>query len=196
GFEEWVVLGETRYYLSCHQYPGVVHPRGHENLIGFRLDPWPIWTYRIGPLVLEKSLTMIHGQNTVISSYKIRKDAQGAELVLRPLMTGRDFHALHKENNALHFQPEIRDGVCVIHPYPGVPTVYFHHNAKEFVPGYNWYRQMEYAREAERGLEFHEDAWSPGEFRFAFSGGQDAVIITTTEGSGYFDSAFLLNAER
>src|SRR5439155_16778995 len=58
------------------------------------------------------------------------------------------------------------------------------------------YRQMEYAREAERGLDFHEDAWSPGEFRYAFSSGQDAVIITTTEGAGYFDSTFLLNAER
>ena len=28
------------------------------------------------------------------------------------------------------------------------------------------------------------------------AGQQDAVIITTTEGAGYFDSAFLLNAER
>src|SRR5438132_656674 len=33
GFEEWVVLNDARYFLSRHQYPGVVHPRGHENLI-------------------------------------------------------------------------------------------------------------------------------------------------------------------
>jgi len=196
GLEEWVVLGDTRYYLSCHQYPGVIHPRGHENLIGFRLDPWPIWTYRLGPVVLEKSLTMIHGQNTVILTYKIRKDAPGAELVLRPLMTGRDFHGIHKENSSLQSQAEIRNGVCVLKPYPGVPSIYFHHNAREFLPGFNWYRQMEYARETERGLEEHEDIWSPGEFRFTFSGQQDAVLVTTTEGSGYFDSAFLLNAER
>jgi len=51
--KEWVVLNDARYYLSCHQYPGVVHPRGHENLIGFRLDPWPIWTYRLGPVILR-----------------------------------------------------------------------------------------------------------------------------------------------
>ena len=162
GFEEWVVLGDTRYNLSCHQYPGVVHPRGHENLIGFRLDPWPIWTYRVGTLVLEKSLTMIHGQNTVILSYKIRKEAQGADLVLKPLMTGRDFHALHKENPALQSQPQLSNGVCALTPYPGVPTTYFHHNAREFAPGFNWYRQMEYAKEAERGLDSHEDAWSQG----------------------------------
>ena len=196
GLEEWVVIGDTRYYLSCHQYPGVIHPRGHENLTGFRLDPWPIWTYRLGPVVLEKSLTMIHGQSTVVLTYKIRKDAPGAELVLRPLMTGRDFHGIHKENDALRPQAEIRNGVCILNPYPGVPTVYFHHNAKEFSPGFNWFRQMEYARETERGLEDHEDIWSPGEFRFAFSGQQEAVLVATTEGGGYFDSAFLLNAER
>jgi predicted glycogen debranching enzyme len=196
GFEEWVVVGDTRYYLSCHQYPGVVHPRGHENLIGFRLDPWPIWTYRLGPVVLEKSLTMIHAQNTIVLSYKLRKEAQGVELVLRPLLTGRDFHGLHKENNDLHVQPDIHNGVCAISPYPGVPTVYFHHNAKEFAPGFNWYRQMEYAREIERGLDAHEDAWSPGEFRFAFTNGQEAIMVVTSEGAGYFDSSFLLNAER
>ena len=196
GFEEWVVLGEARYYLSCHQYPGVVHPRGYENLIGFRLDPWPIWTYRIGPVILEKSLTMIHGQNTVILTYKIRKEAQQAELVLRPLLTGRDFHSLHKENKDLRSQPELQNGVCTLRPYEGVPPVYFHHNGNEFAPGFNWYRQVEYAQEAERGLDAHEDAWTPGEFRYALGSGQDALMVVTTEGSGYFDSTFLLNAER
>ena len=196
GFEEWVVLNDTRYYLSVHQYPGVIHPRGHDNLIGFRLDPWPIWTYRLGQVILEKSLTMVHAQNTVILTYKIRKETPGAELVLRPLLTGRDFHALHKENNALQAQPDIHNGVCGVTPYPGVPTVYFHHNAKEFAQGFNWHREMEYAREAERGLDAHEDAWSPGEFHYSMAGGEDAIMVVTTEGAGYFDSNFLLNAER
>jgi predicted glycogen debranching enzyme len=196
GLEEWVVVGDTRYYLSCHQYPGVVHPRGFENLIGFRLDPWPIWTYRIGAMILEKSLTMIHGQNTVILTYKVRKEANGAELILRPLLTGRDFHALHKENNDLHLRTDAQNGVCVLHSYPGVPDVYFHHSAKEFISGFNWYRQMEYARESERGLDFHDDAWSPGEFRYASLNGPEAVMVVTTEGGGYFDSTYLLNAER
>src|SRR5882724_635403 len=196
GFEEWVVLNDTRYFLSCHQYPGVIHPRGHENLIGFRLDPWPIWTYRLGPVILEKSLAMMHGQNSVILTYKIRKEAQAAELVLRPLLTGRDYHGLHKENNTLQAQADIQNGVCILTPYPGVPPVYFHHNAKEFTPGFNWFRQMEYAREAERGLDAHEDAWSPGEFHYALASGQDATMVVTTEGAGYFDSTFLLNAER
>ncbi len=196
GLDEWVVMGDARYDLSCHQYPGVVHPRGHENLMGFRLDPWPLWTYRIGPLILEKSLTMIHGQNTAILTYKIRKDEPRAELILRPLLTGRDFHALHKENRQLSAQPELAQGVCSFTPYPGVPCVYFHHNAEAYVQGFNWYRQVAYAGEEERGLEAHEDCWSPGHFKFLLTPGQEAVIVITTEGSGYFDASYLLSAER
>jgi predicted glycogen debranching enzyme len=196
ALEEWVVFEDARYYLSCHQYPGVIHPRGNQNLIGFRLDPWPIWTYRIGPIVLEKSLTMIHGQNTAIVSYKMRKEAVGAELVIRPLLTVRDFQSLHKENSGLKPQAEVRDGVCLLTPYDGAPSVYLHHNAKEYTAAFNWYREMEYVREQERGLEAHEDCWAPGEFHYALHGGEEATFIATTEGAGYFDSQFLLNAER
>jgi predicted glycogen debranching enzyme len=196
ALEEWVVLGGTRYDLSAHQYPNVVHPRGDRNLIGFRLDPWPIWTYRVDTLILEKSLTMIHGQNTVILTYKLRKDNAEAELVIRPFLTGRFFHALHQENPSVQTQAEVRSGVTILTPYPGLPSIYFHQNAREFSPGFNWYRQMEYSREKERGLEYREDCWSPGEFRFTLKSNQEAVIVLTTEGAGYFDSTFLLNAER
>lgn len=193
--EEWVTLNDVRYDLSCHQYPDVLHPQGHKNLIGFRLDPWPIWTYRLGPMILEKSLTMIHGQNTVIVSYKMRKECQGATLVVRPFLTARDFHGIHKENPDLVPEAQIRAGVVLLNPYPGVPTLYFHHNGT-YNAGFNWYRQMEYVREQERGLDSHEDCWAPGEFQFPLQDGQDATLIATTEGSGYFDSTFLLNAER
>lgn len=196
SLEEWIVLDGTRYDLSCNPYPGVVHPRGDQNLTGFRLDPWPIWTYRIGPLILEKSLTLIRDQHTTIVTYRMRKENAEAELVVRPLLTGRPFHELHKENDALRPQAEIRSGVCILQPYPGVPTVYFHHNGQAFAPGFNWYREVEYAREKERGLAYHEDCWSPGTFHYRLRGNQEAVFILTTEGAGYFDSAYLLNAER
>ncbi len=195
ALEEWVTLNDVRYDLSCHQYPGVLHPQGHKNLIGFRLDPWPIWTYRLGPLILEKSLTMIHGQNTVIVTYKMRKECQGATLMVRPFMTGREFHALHKENPALCSDAKVQAGVVTLAPYDGLPPLYFHHSGR-FVPGFNWYREMEYTREEERGLDAHEDCWAAGEFQFPLQEGHDAVFIATSEGSGYFDAQFLLNAER
>src|SRR5436190_22614357 len=37
--EETVVAGGDRYDLSVNQYPGAVHPQGHQYLREFRLSP-------------------------------------------------------------------------------------------------------------------------------------------------------------
>jgi len=196
GLEEWIDYEGNRTPLSCHQYPNLIFPRGDQNLTGFRLDPWPIWTYRVGPLILEKSVTMIHGQNTVIVSYRMLKEIQGIHLIVRPLMTGRDFHALHKENPALHAVPQEQAGLLTFEPYDGVPTIALHHNAQTYTQNLEWFRNLQYWREKERGLDFQEDAWAPGELRYALADGQTAICIATTEGAGYIDADYLLTQER
>ncbi len=196
ALEEIITVDGQQYELSCQQYPKRISPQGFRNLSGFRLDPWPVWTYRAGQLVIEKSLTLIHGQNTAIITYRVRKPDCSAELRIRPYLTGRPFHALHRENPSLRPQAEVRSGVLLLNPYEGVPTIYVHHNAERYESGFNWYRQVQYVKEKERGLEFSEDFWTPGELRFHLNENNPAIIVLTTEGAGYFDADFLLNAER
>src|SRR6187401_1522216 len=31
--------------LACNEYPGTIHPRGHESLRGFSHEPFPRWMY-------------------------------------------------------------------------------------------------------------------------------------------------------
>ncbi|MDQ3687949.1 MAG: glycogen debranching enzyme N-terminal domain-containing protein, partial [Acidobacteriota bacterium] len=45
--EETVIIDGQRFELSSNQYPGVIHPRGYEYQTEFRLDPFPVFTYRI-----------------------------------------------------------------------------------------------------------------------------------------------------
>src|SRR5512147_1477065 len=54
--EETVTIGSRRFELSANQYPGVVHPTGHLYLSGFRLDPFPVFTYDLNGAMLEKSV--------------------------------------------------------------------------------------------------------------------------------------------
>src|SRR6266550_4270588 len=44
-FEEVLIISGRRYDLSTNQYPGAVHPQGFQSQTGFRLDPFPIFTY-------------------------------------------------------------------------------------------------------------------------------------------------------
>src|SRR5690242_21111652 len=45
--EETLLVEGQRYELSANQYPNVIHPRGFEYQTGFRLDPFPTFTYEI-----------------------------------------------------------------------------------------------------------------------------------------------------
>src|ERR1700760_46712 len=57
--EETLIIDGRRYDLSANQYPEVVHPQGHRHLSSFRLDPFPIFTYEVEGVCVEKSVFMI-----------------------------------------------------------------------------------------------------------------------------------------
>src|SRR5262249_16083012 len=64
--EETLVIKRQRYDLSANQYPGAVYPQGFRWLKGFRLDPWPVFVYEVDGVQLEKTVFMVHGENTSV----------------------------------------------------------------------------------------------------------------------------------
>src|SRR6266568_2911150 len=61
--EETLIIGGERYDLSVNRYPGAVYPQGHRFLKEFRLDPFPIFTYEVSGLEIEKRVFMPQGEN-------------------------------------------------------------------------------------------------------------------------------------
>src|SRR5687768_5555667 len=59
--EEALVIDGRRSEISANQYPGTVHPEGFQLQTGFRLDPFPVFTYAIAGLEIEKSVFMVQG---------------------------------------------------------------------------------------------------------------------------------------
>src|SRR5262244_1517732 len=45
--EETLIIDDRRYELSVNQYSGLIHPQGYNYQTGFRLDPFPIFTYEV-----------------------------------------------------------------------------------------------------------------------------------------------------
>ena len=87
--EETLMIDGRRYELSANQYPGVVHPQGFRFQTGFRLDPFPVFTYEVERLQIEKSVFMVQGENATVIQYQIvsSKPADSSLLnahVLRP----------------------------------------------------------------------------------------------------------------
>ena len=56
--EETLFIEGQPFDLSANRYPGVIHPRGFQYLKKFRLDPFPVFTYEIEGIEIEKTVFM------------------------------------------------------------------------------------------------------------------------------------------
>src|SRR5437763_10580387 len=63
--EEWVRLGGKAFPLSSCEYPGVIHPQGHQSLRAFSAEPFPRWAYQGAGWTIERQLRMLPGENTI-----------------------------------------------------------------------------------------------------------------------------------
>jgi predicted glycogen debranching enzyme len=184
--QETLFIEGKRFDLSANRYPGVVHPQGFRCLKQFRLDPFPVFTYEIDGIEIEKTVFMIHGENSTVVQYELRKNnhpepPKNLWLELRPLIAFRDYHGTTHENGALN--PALLDepGLTAMTPYEGLPTLYLAHNAAELKKECDWYRNFEYDAERERGLDFAEDLFNPCVLRFDLLSRRQAGVIASTE---------------
>ncbi|HEY0658840.1 MAG TPA: glycogen debranching enzyme N-terminal domain-containing protein, partial [Pyrinomonadaceae bacterium] len=73
-FEETLTIGDENFELSANQYPNQIYPNGFKYLKSFRLDPFPIWTFEVAGIEIEKKLFMVYGENTTIVQYALKED--------------------------------------------------------------------------------------------------------------------------
>ncbi len=180
--EETLVIGDVRCELSTNQYQGAIHPRGHLHLNSFRKDPFPIYSYRIDDLELEKSVFLVHGENTAVVRYALFGDLGGRtySLEVRPLIAFRDYHSTTHANDAISRNVDVSLQRATIRPYHDLPVLHFAHNAESTDPAGFWFYNFEYQRERERGLDSQEDLYSPFLIRFTLGKDSPAVIIAST----------------
>ena len=182
--EETLVIGERRYELSANQYPGTVHPQGYQYLKGFRLDPFPVFTFEVEGVEVEKSVFMIYGENSTAIRYHLRDSNDSPahiSLEIRPLVAFRDYHGTTHENSSISRQIHVEDGLVSFSAYDGLPALHFAHDANEVNGSGDWYRSFEYQVERERGLDFNEDLFNPFLLKFDMTARSSAAIIASTE---------------
>jgi predicted glycogen debranching enzyme len=197
--EETLVIEGRRYELSTNRYPGAVHPQGYKFQTGFRLDPFPVFSYEVEGITIEKSLFMIQGENSTViqydfkdqgSRFKIDEDdiadrrlpTADCFLELRPLIACRDYHSLKHESEALDDAVQIGEATAIVKPYADAPALYFSQEAYQIeVNSGMWFRNFEYTAERERGFDFTEDLFNPFTLKFDLSRRTRLGLIVSTE---------------
>lgn len=175
-------LDRQTFRLSTNKYPGVFFPTGHKYIEQFTYALYPKTTYRIGDILLEKSMVMIKGQNTVLIRYHLLETPIPILMRIKPLLAYRDFHALQRENMFIQVKTYFEKNGFKIEPYQGMPPLTCVSSKKtEFYPSPEWYYNVEYHKERRRGYPYQEDLFSPGIFEITLSNGEDILFGASAE---------------
>ncbi|HZI46808.1 MAG TPA: glycogen debranching enzyme N-terminal domain-containing protein [Pyrinomonadaceae bacterium] len=143
--EETLVIDGHRYELAANEYPGVIHPQGFNYQTGFRLDPFPTFTYEIDGLQIEKSVFMVQGENTTVVQYELKylgANPSDTKLEIRPLIAFRDYHSTTHENGSLNANVETEPAQTRFKPYSDLPALHLAHDPAAVDANGFWYRSF------------------------------------------------------
>lgn len=169
GLETWLEMeSESLLLTSQMYYPGVM--TGTRRLQSFELYPWPKWVHQLPyGMTLEEELFVPKGLPLVVLSWRLLNAKGHYKLKVRPLLSGRDYHALHQENASFRFDARVEnDRVVHWDPYSFTPTISALYNG-HYTQDPEWYHRFLYEHEQERGLDYLEDLASPGVFQLDLS---------------------------
>jgi predicted glycogen debranching enzyme len=188
-FEEVLTIGGVNFALSANRYPGAVYPEGFHFIKSFRLDPFPVWTYAVDGVEVEKTVFMVYGENTTVVSYalKTQNPREEVSLELKPLLAFRDYHHLGQER-PINPSLTIDEDSISIQPVEKLPALTITHSGAAVENTGDWYHNFEYEIERERGFDFHEDLYNPCAMRFELSGSGSAAVMVST-GPGQIEDA-------
>lgn len=162
--------------LANHQYPGTIHPQGFRHLLQFRLDPFPRFVYGVGDCRIEKTVFMIHGENTTVVCYTIRGGRGSMRIV--PLLHSRSFHSA---SGLPKIDQEPLEKGTLLHSSRKAGDLALLSDAANFVPQETVYYNFEYEEERRRGLAWTENLFAPGLFQLDISGDVSFCIAASID---------------
>lgn len=181
GLEAWIEQpGGGQTFISSQRYaPNAIFPRGFDLLEDFTRDPWPTWKYRLDrETLVQAELFAIRGEPAVALRWTLLEGKAG-RLKVRLMMSGRDFHSLHRENGFFHFGYSGQGDAISWQPYPDQPRIVARSNAS-YLHSPDWYRNFLYLSEEERGLDAIEDLGTPGVLSWELNK-EPAVLLLGTD---------------
>jgi predicted glycogen debranching enzyme len=150
----------------------------------FRLEyGLPIWTYAAEGYVIERTVLLVHGQNTVQVTYRLLSGQDAARLELRPSV-----HFRPHENDVAGPPPEGYTLLIQERRYeitgpeqPHSLRLYVHDPRAQFTHHGGRQSEIAYQMEADRGYRSRGVLWSPGSFRVEVRPGRPVTFVASTE---------------
>lgn len=178
SLDETIIQHDQSFNLGIHQYPGGVYsPRGHKYIVDFEFEPTPTLVYRVGGVMLKKEFLMEHNADRILLRYTLLEAHSDTTLRLRPFLAFRNRHQLSKANLFVNTDTDRIENGIASKLYTGFPTLNMQLSKKnEFIDNPDWYYNIEYSQERERGYDFQEDLFTPGYLEMPIKKGESIIF--------------------
>ncbi len=178
SLDETVVQNGAEFNLGIHRYKGGTYePKGHKYIQNLEFDSIPKITYRVGGVVLTKERLLVEKEEQILIRYTLAEATSPTTLRLKPFLAFRNIHQLSKANmfaNTKYHKTVNGISTCL---YEGYPDLYMQlSKTNDFVAIPDWYYNVEYLKELERGYDYLEDLFVPGYFELPLKKGESVVF--------------------
>jgi predicted glycogen debranching enzyme len=174
SLDETVIQHGAPFNLGIHRYKGDVYsPNGHKYIREFDCESVPRMTFRVGGVILTKEKMFISNENRILIRYTLVEAHSPTVLQFRPFLAFRESNSLCLANDNVNKNiTPVENGVATC-MYDGFPTLYMQFSHKpQWVDDANWYHDIEYVKDLERGVPYNEALWVPGYFQIPIKKGE------------------------
>ncbi len=156
---------------------------GSEYLHEFFLeDGLPVWIFHFGDVVLEKRVLMIHRQNTVHVSYRLKK-GPSVKLTVRPSVNFRPHEAPVSTPLAGNYAFTVIEDTFEISSQTNIPPLrlMLYGKDKSLTMDRTRFYEVVYRIEESRGYPARGDLWSPGYFSVTLTPDDPVTLVASSE---------------
>lgn len=180
-----VIQHGAEFNLGLHKYNGEnFNPKGHKYIREFDCDKVPTTLYRVGGVLLKKEVVFQHYEDRILIRYTLVDAHSETKLRFKPFLAFRSVRQFTHENSvASRDYSNVENGIstCMYAGYPDLYMQFSKGNTFVFQP--DWYRNVEYPKEQERGYASNEDLYVPGYFEMDIKKGESVVFAASTSAS-------------
>jgi len=178
SLDETVIQHGAEFNLGVHKYEGNnFSPSGHKYIRQFDCEVISRTIYRVGGVILSKERLLVSFEPRVLIKYTLIEAHSPTLLRLKPFLAFRSVNDLtHQNDLADKSYREIKDGISM-RLYEKYPTLCMQFSKKiSYLHQPDWYKNIEYFKEQERGYEYKEDLLVPGYFEMPIKKGESIIF--------------------
>ncbi|MDP4183564.1 MAG: amylo-alpha-1,6-glucosidase [Bacteroidota bacterium] len=183
SLDETIVQHGSSFNLGLHRYSGEhYNPKGHKYITDFEFETNSLTTYRVGGVVLTVERLLVEKKQQVLMRYTLVDAHSPTKIQFKPFLAFRSIHSLSKANLFANTKYQMVPNGIRMKLYDGYPFLNMQFSKEPaFIPVPDWYYNIEYYKEIERGYEGLEDLFVPGYFEIPIEKGESLIFSASTE---------------